>query len=83
MAHPPQLVLGVDTHKDVHVAVLLDRLGCYLATASFGTSDAANSDLVAWACRYGQVTTAGVEAPAAMATGWPGTSPTRASRWSR
>ena len=61
MAHPPQLVLGVDTHKDVHVAVLLDRLGCYLATAPFGTSDAANSDLVAWACRYGQVTTAGVE----------------------
>jgi transposase len=61
MAHLPQLVLGVDTHKDVHVAVLLDRLGRYLATASFGTTDAANRDLVTWTQRYGQVTTAGVE----------------------
>ena len=61
MAQPPQLVLGVDTHKDVHVAALLDRLGRWLATASFGTTDAANRDLVAWTHRYGQVTTAGVE----------------------
>ena len=61
MARLPQLVLGVDTHKDVHVAVLLDRLGRYLATASFGTTDAANRDLVTWTQRYGQVITAGVE----------------------
>jgi transposase len=61
MAHAPQLILGVDTHKDVHVAVLLDRLGRHLATAPFGTTDAANAELVAWTCRYGQVTTAGVE----------------------
>jgi transposase len=61
MASAPQLVLGVDTHKDVHVAVLLDWLGRWLATASFGTTDAANRDLVAWTQRHGQVTTAGVE----------------------
>jgi len=61
MAHPRQLVLGVDTHKDIHVAVLLDRLGRWLAAASFGTTDDANTDLMAWAHRYGQVTTAGVE----------------------
>jgi transposase len=61
MTHPPQLILGVDTHKDVHVAVLLDRLGRYLAGASFASTDAANSDLVAWTGRYGQVATAGVE----------------------
>ena len=61
MTHPPQLILGVDTHKDVHVAVLLDRLGRYLAATSVGTTDAANSELVAWTRRYGQVTTAGVE----------------------
>jgi transposase len=61
MAHPPQLILGVDTHKDIHVAVLLDRLGRHLAAASFGTTDAANADLVAWTRGYGQVTTAGVE----------------------
>jgi transposase len=61
MTHPPQLILGVDTHKDVHVAVLLDRLGRYLAASSFGTTDAANRELVAWTHRYGQVITAGVE----------------------
>ena len=61
MAHPRQLVLGVDTHKDIHVAVLLDRLGRWLAAASFGTTDDANTDLMAWAHRYGQVNTAGVE----------------------
>jgi transposase len=61
MAHPPHLILGIDTHKDVHAAVLLDRVGRYLATASFGTTDAANRDLMAWAQRYGQVTIAGVE----------------------
>jgi transposase len=47
--------------NDLHVAVLLDRLGRHLATASFGTTDAANGDLVTWTHRYGQVTTAGVE----------------------
>ena len=61
MARAPQRVLGVDTHKDVHVAVLLDRLGRYLATASFGTTDAANRHLVTWTQRYGQVSAAGVE----------------------
>jgi hypothetical protein len=53
MTHPLQLVLGVDSYKDGHVAVLLDRLGCWLATASFGTTDAANTELVAWTHRYG------------------------------
>jgi hypothetical protein len=56
-----QLVLGVDTHRDLHVAVLLDRLGRKLATASFGTTDAANAGLLAWTRRHGQLTTAGVE----------------------
>jgi transposase len=56
-----QLVVGVDTHRDLHVAVLLDRLGRKLVTASFGTSDAANAALLAWTGRHGQVTMAGVE----------------------
>jgi transposase len=40
---------------------LLDRLGRKLATASFGTSDAANAALLAWTGRHGQATIAGVE----------------------
>jgi hypothetical protein len=34
MVRMPQLVLGVDTHRDLRVAVLLDGLGRWLATAS-------------------------------------------------
>jgi transposase len=56
-----QLILGVDTHRDLHVAVLLDRLGRKLTTASFGTTNAANAALVAWTRHHGQVTIAGVE----------------------
>jgi transposase len=56
-----QLVLGVDTHRDLHVAVLLDRVGRKLATASFDTADAATAALLAWTRRHGQVTIAGVE----------------------
>ena len=56
-----QLVLGIDTHRDLHVAVLLDRVGRKLATAYFDTTDAANAALLAWTRRHGQVTIAGVE----------------------
>jgi transposase len=38
-------VVGVDTHKDVHVAVVLDRLGRRLAVANFPASDAGNTQL--------------------------------------
>jgi len=36
------LVVGVDTHKDVHVAVVLDRLGRRLAVREFPATDAGN-----------------------------------------
>jgi len=32
---PDAVVIGVDTHKDVHVAVAINGLGARLATASF------------------------------------------------
>lgn len=35
---PAQVVLGVDTHKDIHVAAILDGLGVLLATDAFPTT---------------------------------------------
>ena len=32
---PSAVVIGVDTHKDIHVAVAINGLGARLATASF------------------------------------------------
>jgi transposase len=56
-----QLVIGVDTHADRHVAVVLDTLGRRLATASFAASDTGNARLLAWAYQHGQPVVAGVE----------------------
>src|SRR5215831_10802304 len=55
------LVVGVDTHKDVHVAVVLDWLGRRLAVRDFPASDAGNTQLVRWLAGLGPVTDAGVE----------------------
>jgi hypothetical protein len=72
MAHSTaQLVIGVDTHADRHVAVALDTLGRHLATASFAASDTGNARLLAWACQHGQPVAAEWKAPAASATAWP------------
>jgi transposase len=55
------LVVGVDTHKDVHVAVVLDRLGRRLAVRDFPATDAGNTQLAEWLAGLGPVTDAGVE----------------------
>ena len=55
------LIVGVDTHKDVHVAVVLDRLGRRLAVREFPATDAGNTGMAGWLAGLGQVTDAGVE----------------------
>jgi transposase len=55
------VTLGVDTHKDVHVAVTLDELGRRLGVATFPTDDAYHQQLWQWASSYGPVIRAGVE----------------------
>ncbi len=55
------LVVGVDTHKDVHVAVVLDRVGRRLAVREFPATDGGNIQLARWLAGSGPVTDAGVE----------------------
>jgi transposase len=57
----PEVVLGVDTHKDVHVGAVLDAVGTLLGTGSFPTTAAGYEQLLAWACGFGAVGRAGVE----------------------
>jgi transposase len=47
------ITLGVDTHKDVHVAVALDGLGRCLGTLSIPTTPAGYEEL--WTGRTGSV----------------------------
>jgi transposase len=61
MATACSVTLGVDTHKDLHVAVTLDQVGRRLGVASFGTDDAHHPGLWAWASDFGPITQAGVE----------------------
>src|ERR1017187_2079950 len=60
MAVADDLVLGVDTHKDVHVAAVLDRLGRRLAIRDFPATDAGNAQMARWLDSLGTVTDAGV-----------------------
>jgi hypothetical protein len=61
MATACSVTLGVDTHKDLHVAVTLDQVGRRLGVASFGTDDAHHASLWAWASDFGPIIQAGVE----------------------
>jgi transposase len=61
MATACSVTLGVDTHKDLHVAVALDQVGRRLGVAGFGTDDAHHARLWAWASDFGPITQAGVE----------------------
>ncbi len=61
MATACSVTLGVDTHKDLHVAVTLDQVGRRLGVATFGTDDAHHARLWAWASDFGQIVQAGVE----------------------
>jgi len=55
------VILGVDTHKDVHVAAVLTALGVLLATSSFPTTAKGYRQLLAWARGFGALHRAGVE----------------------
>jgi transposase len=47
------VAIGVDTHKDVHVAVALDALGAQLASREIATTPAGYSRLLSWARALG------------------------------
>ncbi|MFC7626112.1 IS110 family transposase [Microlunatus sp. GCM10028923] len=60
-ASAEEVVLGVDTHKDFHVAVVLSVLGTVLGSRSFRTTAVGYRALLAWAQTFGLVRRAGVE----------------------
>lgn len=55
------VTVGVDTHKDVHVAVALDQLGRRLDTTEIPTTADGYSQLHDWASSLGLVDTVGIE----------------------
>jgi len=55
------VVVGVDTHKDEHVAVALDQLGARLGAHRVATTTQGYADLERWANNLGKVRTFGIE----------------------
>jgi transposase len=56
-----EVILGVDTHKDTHVAAVLTALGAVAASHSFPTTMAGYHQLLAWVRTFGTLQRAGVE----------------------
>lgn len=64
-----EVVLGVDTHLDLHVAVALDRLGRRLGELAVPTTSQGYERLVRWARNFGTVRYAGVEGTSSYGAG--------------
>ena len=64
-----EVVLGVDTHLDVHVAVALDGLGRRLGELAVPTTEKGCESLICWAEGFGRVRGAGVEGTSSYGAG--------------
>jgi transposase len=56
-----EVILGVDTHLDVHVGVVINAAGRVMGTLSVGTNHDGYQQLLCWAQTFGVLRRAGVE----------------------
>lgn len=62
MAHVERVVIGgIDTHKDIHVAAVIDERGKILDTAVFETTAKGYESLLSWMVDFGRLDRVGVE----------------------
>ncbi|MGF7020330.1 IS110 family transposase [Brachybacterium tyrofermentans] len=59
--HSGHVVIGVDTHKHIHVAAVLDTIGGILATLTVPTDTGGFKQLLGWANSFGTVLVFGIE----------------------
>ncbi|GAA3212507.1 hypothetical protein GCM10020256_11970 [Streptomyces thermocoprophilus] len=64
-----EVVLGVDTHGEVHVAAVISPLGKILGTESFPATAVGYRQLLVWARKRGTVRRAGVEGTSTFGAG--------------
>jgi transposase len=63
------IIVGVDTHKYVHVAVAIDRLGTRLASCSVSADRSGYAELVTWAQALGHIEAFGIEGTGSYGVG--------------
>ena len=66
---PVRVTVGVDTHKDAHVAVAKDHLGRHLGETRIPTTPGGYRDLLAWAQGHGELAAWGVEGTGSYGAG--------------
>lgn len=59
--HSSYVICGVDTHKDLHVAAVVDLNNCVLGCEFFATTRQGYRQLLAWMVSFGTVKRIGVE----------------------
>ncbi len=68
--HPNnQLILGVDTHLNCHVAVLINTIGQVICTDEFETNLKDYKKLLRWCQSFGKLVKAGIEGTGAYGAG--------------
>lgn len=60
---------GVDTHKEIHVAAVIDAAGTVLGTHSFSTTRAGYRALLAWVRGHGDLIRIGIEGTGSYGAG--------------
>jgi len=66
---PVRVTVGVDTHKDAHVAVAKDHLGRHLGDTTISTTPGGYRDLLRWAQGHGEVEAWGIEGTGSYGAG--------------
>jgi transposase len=62
-------VIGVDTHKHIHVAAVMDSVGGILATLTIATDTAGFTQLLDWAGELGKIIAFGIEGTGSYGAG--------------
>ena len=66
---PGRIVGGVDTHKDLHVAAVVDELDRVLASQCFATTRHGYKQMLAWMRGFGSLQRVGIEATGTYGAG--------------
>lgn len=64
-----EVILGVDTHLDVHVGVVIDQVGRVQGTHSIPTNALGYEELLGWVQQFGDLKRAGIEGTASYGAG--------------
>jgi transposase len=67
--HVPGIIVGVDTHKDEHVAVVVDKLGVRIGQRNLPTTNVGYVSLERWASGLGEIDAFGVEGTGSYGAG--------------